>query len=183
MTNGTKLSLAIASCVDEQLSWCTLPLAVPGGDVTTLLSAVDVGTSSIAEEFSEEVADELLADLLIVNGVEVMIKVVPWDDEVTSGVVVAVVVVVVIAEVLNDRLAGAGTDDVASDGVTGDKRTLERVGDEDLTLETGVTADTFEEVKWNVADDAAVEVMTSEVEAVDIGGVPLVVPLRLRFGV
>ena len=170
MTNGTKLSLAIASCVDEQLSWCTLPLAVPGGGVTTLLSAVDVGTSSIAEEISEEVADELLADFLIVDGVEVMIKVVPWDDEVTSGVVVAV--------------AGAGTDDVASDGVTGDKRTLERVGDEDLTPETGVTAGTFEEVKsWNVANDAEVEVITPEVEAVDIGGVPLVVPLRLRFGV
>ena len=65
----------------------------------------------------------------------------------TSGVVVAVVVVVVIAEVLHDKLAGAGTDDVASDGVTGDKRTLERVGDEDLTPETGVTAGTFEEVK------------------------------------
>ena len=113
-----------------------------------------------------------------------MIKVAPRNDEVTSGVVVAVVVVVVIAEVLNDKLEGAGTDDVASDGVTGDKRTLERVGDEDLTPETGVTAGTFEEVKsWNVADDAEVEVMTPEVEAVDIGGVPLVVPLRLRFGV
>ena len=73
MTNGTKLSLAIASCVDEQLSWCTLPLAVPGGDVTTLLSAVDVGRD----------ADELLADALLVDGVEVMIEVVPWDDEVT----------------------------------------------------------------------------------------------------
>ena len=69
MTNGTKLSLAIASCVDEQLSWCTLPLAVPGGDVTTLLSAVDVGRD----------ADELLADVLLVDGVEVMIKVAPWE--------------------------------------------------------------------------------------------------------
>ena len=64
----------------------------------------------------------------------------------TSGVIVAVAVVVVIAEVLNDKLAGAGTDDVASDAVTGDKRTLERVDDEDLTPETGVTAGTFEEV-------------------------------------
>ena len=61
----------------------------------------------------------------------------------TSGVIV--VVVVVVAEVLNDKLAG--TDDVASDAVTGDKRTLERVDDEDLTPETGVTADPFEEVK------------------------------------
>ena len=75
MTNGTELSLAIASCVDEQLSWCTLPLAVTGGDIATLL----------------------------------------WDDEVTPGVIVAVVVVAVIA--------------------------------------------------------------------VDIGGVPLVIPLRLRIGV
>ena len=61
----------------------------------------------------------------------------------TSGVIV--VVVVVVAEVFNDKLAG--TDDVASDAVTGDKRTLERVDDEDLTPETGVTADPFKEVK------------------------------------
>ena len=91
-------------------------------------------------------------------------------------------VVVVIAEVLSDELAASETDE-DDDAVTGDKRTLERVDVEDLTPETGVTADTFEEVKWNVTDDAAVEVMTWEVEAVDIGGVPLVVPLRLRFGV
>ena len=68
----------------------------------------------------------------------------------TSGVIVAVVVVVVIAEELSDELAASETDeddDVASDVVTGDKRTLERVDDEDLTPETGVTADTFEEVK------------------------------------
>ena len=71
MTNGTKLSLAIALCVNEQLSWCTLPLAVTGGDITTLLSTVDVGrdTSSIAAEISEEVADGLLADILIVDAV------------------------------------------------------------------------------------------------------------------
>ena len=45
----------------------------------TLLSTVRVGrdTSSIAEEISEEVADGLLADLLIVDAVEAMIKVTP----------------------------------------------------------------------------------------------------------
>ena len=147
MTNGTELSLAIASCVDEQLSWCTLPLTVTGGDITTLL----------------------------------------WDDGVTPGVIVAVVVVAVIAEVLSEKRAASETDDdddVAWDAVTGDERTLERVDDEDLTPKTSVTDDTYAEVtSWNVADDAAVEMMTSEVEAVDIGGVPLVVPLRLRIGV
>ena len=147
MTNGTKLSLAIASCVDEQLSWCTLPLAVTGGDVTTLLSIVGVGrdTSSIAEEISRrrsiaEVADGLLAGLLIADGVEAMIKVAPWNDELTSVVIVLVVVVVLvaIAKVLSDELAASETDDdddVAWDAVTGDKQTLETVDDDKRTLE------------------------------------------------
>ena len=53
--------------------------AVSDGDITTLLSTLGVGRDAVATaaEISEQVADGLLTDVLIVDAVEATMKVAP----------------------------------------------------------------------------------------------------------